>query len=195
MLQLINLWTLTKIFEAAQFDLMSKTQMVYLNCLINHFKELNPTQKNAEAFSIFKAEFDYKSFEKNFIELHKSGLVQIEPDKIVFINLWGQHIDRSKLLENEQEYAGQIPYNSIDSYEPRLKESNQFLEMCQRKTKLSKEAVLKYLDAFLDEQKALSKTYIDFRACSSHFYYLLVKNKAENDGSPKIGSNKILGMS
>lgn len=194
MLQLISLWTLTKIFESAEFNVTGKSQMVYLNCFMHHFKDLKPTHKNAEAFSIFKSEIEYPSFEKNFIELHKAGLVQVETETILFLNHWGQHIDRSKLVEQDDDYAGEVPYYSIENYEPRLKESQQFIEMCQRKTKLSREAVLTFLETFLEEQKALSKTYIDYRSCSSHFYYWLVKNKNNTTPQTKAGSNKILGM-
>lgn len=195
MLQLISLWTLTKIFESAEFDVSGKSQMVYLNCFMHHFKDLKPTHKNAQAFSIFKSEIDYHSFEKNFLELHKAGLIQIESETIVFLNHWGQHIDRSKLVEKDDDYAGEVPYYSIENYESRLKESQQFIEMCQRKTKLSREIVLNYLASFVEEQKALSKTYIDFRSCSSHFYYWLVKKLNNTNPQSKTGSTKILGMS
>lgn len=194
MLQLISLWTLAKIFESVDMELSAKSELVYLNCLRHHFKDLKPTWKNAEAFTIFKSEIEFGSFEKNFIELHKAGLVYIESDTILFLNHWGQYIDRSKLVENENDYAGEMPYYSVQSYEPRLKESTEFLEMCQRKTNLSKEAVLKFLESFIEEQKALSKTYIDFRSCSSHFFYWLVKTKNTASSQPKTGSNKILGL-
>ena len=98
MLTVINLYTIDKIFEEAESKITPLAKMLYINCIIHHFRDKKPTVASAVAFDLFMNDIpDYKRYEKLFEELHKGGLVIIGDTRVSFPNLWGKHIDRSML--------------------------------------------------------------------------------------------------
>ena len=170
-------------------------QMVYINCLMYHFETLPATQENAQAFDIHDVELDYVKYERYFVELHKAGLVQIREKSIHFINTWGQFINRAELeVPNPDNYVGSLPYHGIKQYEDRLRSSRVLIEQCQRQCKLTSQQVEGALNDFIDEQRAVSKTYIDYQSCSQHFYFWLAKKAPNLVAKKTASSNTILGM-
>jgi FkbM family methyltransferase len=72
--------------KISKVKLSAKSQMIYINCLIHHFKDLEPAEGNSVAFSLFEEDFgDYSKFKANIQELHKAGLVMITSSNITFI--------------------------------------------------------------------------------------------------------------
>lgn len=196
MLKLISLWSLSQIFETSKIKLGGMSQMVYINCLMFHFEKLPATQENAQAFDIFDVELDYTKYERYFVELHKAGLIQIREKSIHFINTWGQFINRAELESpNLDNYVGNLPYHGIKQYSDTLKSSQALIEHCQRQHKLSKLQVESALDDFISEQIAVSKTYIDYKSCSQHFYFWVAKKAPSLSAKKPASSSTILGMS
>lgn len=195
MLKVINLFVIEKIFsDVATQQVSSVTRMVYINCLIYYFKDKEATTRNATAFEIFKCEFDYTKFQKNFIELHKACLVEITDDRIKFYNTWGSFIDRTK-LESVDKSLGIIgfPEVSIESVCEDLKTNQKLLELTQMKYDLTLQDVLTLIDMFISEQKAHNKTYLNESDCIKHCNYWIGLNTDKLKQKVKKQKTKILG--
>lgn len=185
MLKVITLFTFKKIFERSKIELSSTAKMLYINCMIHHFDELDEQESNSHAFVIYEGEVDVKRYMKTFAELQKAGLVHIENNGILFENHWGQYIDRSALKKSA------IPVNTIAFFEEELFQNNTLFEYCVRNSKVTREALDNYIAKFVQEQQALNKVYSDFNDVSRHFYFWFQKQKpTASTGS----SSKILGM-
>ena len=191
MLKLISLWTLTKIFERSKIPLSGMCKMVYINCLMYHFEKLEATTENSVAFDIFDTELDYEKFEKHFVELHKAGLVIIKEKSIYFENHWGQFIDRTQLEQPSGQYVNAM-FNTIKYYEQQLKTSTELRAHIQKHHKLTEVQYEENLEAFIEEQSAIGKTYNDYKDVSSHLFYWTAKRKTNQPAKAK--SNKILGL-
>jgi hypothetical protein len=193
MLKLISLWTLNRIFERAKAPLSGMCKMVYINCLMYHFEKLEATTENSIAFEIFDTELDYEKFEKYFVELHKAGLVIIKEKSIYFENHWGQFIDRSQLSKSDTgEYVNATWQNRIDCYEEELRKSTTLKEHVIKNQKLSEKQYQEHINSFIEEQKAIGKTYNDYKDVSSHLFYWI--GKRQTNPQQKAKSNKILGL-
>jgi len=193
MLKLISLWTLNKIFDRAKTPIGAMSKMIYINCLMHHFDDLAPTTENAVAFEIFDGDLDYEKFEKYFVELHKAGLVIIKEHSIYFENHWGQFIDRSQLsIKSTGGYVSDIRLNSVQSFEADLKNSTDLKNHIKKNYKLTDSQFEEYLTLFIEEQKAIGKTYNDYKDVSSHLFYWIAKKKT--NPTQKAKSNTILGL-
>ena len=188
MLKIFTLYTFKMIFEGLEDDLSSYAKMVYINCLIHHFEDLELSEKNSHAFKIYKTEMEFDKSIKGFIELEKSGLISIEDSHIVFHNNWGQHIDRSALINPFKEE----PFNSVARFKKEILESQTTRDYVLMKYKIQQENYPTLVNKFVDQQVALNKTYSDLHEVTKHFYYWVGKNKNNTDGRGK--STTILGM-
>jgi hypothetical protein len=151
MLKLISLWTFKKIFERSKIELSSTAKMLYINCMVHHFDELDEQESNSHAFKIYDGEMDLKKYMKTFAELEKAGLVKIENNGVIFENHWGQFIDRSALKKPL------APVNTIAYFEVELFQNNTLFEYCARTNKVTREVLDGYITKFIQEQKALNK--------------------------------------
>lgn len=188
MLKVFTLHTFKMIFEGLDNELSSYAKMLYINCLIHHFENLELSEKNSHAFKIYKTEMDFNKSIKGFIELEKSGLISIEDSHIVFNNFWGQYIDRSALINPFKEDA----FNSVARFKKEILESELTREYILMKYRIPYENYASLVNKFVDQQVALNKTYSDLHEVTKHFYYWVGKNKNNLDGKGK--STTILGM-
>ena len=197
MLTVLNLYTIDKIFkEESAIELKPLTKMLYINCLIYHFKDKKPTVSCSVAFEIFISEVkDYDKYEKLFIELHKSGLITIGLKTIVFNNVWGRHIDRSRLDKvNPVEYVAGFSFHPVNHFKKELEQNRGLFDLCGMKYKINESQVKKLIDLFVVEQTTFEKTYSNFSDCIKHFTMWAGKNL---DKAPKEivkSNNKILGL-
>jgi len=193
MLNIITLQTINLIFEAVEFNVSEMTKIVYINCLIHHFKNKSATYNNAKAFDIVNSDFDFAKFKKNFQELQKAGLVIIDNSTIItFINAWSKHIDKTKLVNDD---ISNISIIKADKVKDNLLNSQQLQEVCQMKYKLSKDRITQLIEIFVKEQIVIDKTYSSQGDCTKHFIYWLSYNKdkaVESDNS-KTASVKSKG--
>ena len=192
MLKLINLFVLDKIFEE-HLPLPASVKMIYINCLMKHFKDLEATEKNAMGFSISKSTFDYKAFENHFDCLRTSGLVSIHEDEIMFKNAWGQLIDRSQLGRETKEQR--FSFNADDLAE-QLYSNERIKELCQMKYKMNPEEVNVKMILFVKTQQIAEERYLNAGKFSSHFIYWLASqtrdfNNSQNTTQQK--KSKLLG--
>jgi hypothetical protein len=197
MLTVINLYTIDKIFnEESTIKLKPLTKMLYINCLMHHFKDKKPTVSSAVAFEIFINEIkEYDKFEKLFQELHKAGLITIGLKSIVFNNVWGKHIDRSKLDKvNPTEYVAGFSFKPALDFKKELLENESLVDLCGMRYKINKGQVMSLIELFIKEQGTFEKTYSNFSDCIRHFTMWAGKNL---DRAPKEivkSNNKLLGL-
>ena len=196
MLDIITLKVIQMIFENAEIEVSQMTKMVYINCLIHHFKDKKATLNNSVAFEVFDTDFDFQKFKKNFQELHKAGIVTLNGSIITFNNVWGKHIDRTKLDVEETETNSRINFIPADKLKDELLKSQSLLDVCRMRYKLSNEQITNLINLFIIEQTAFNKTYNNPNDCLKHFTYWLNynKDKSEIKESVKVKSKgKLLG--
>jgi hypothetical protein len=83
-------------------------------------------------------------------------------------------------------------FNSIQSYEADLKNSTDLKNHIKKNHKLTDSQFEEHLTLFIEEQKAIGKTYNDYKDVSSHLFYWIGKKKTNL--TQKAKSNTILGL-
>jgi len=192
MLKLITLHTIDRIFQGVSSPLGAMEKMLYLNCLVHHFRPLEATESNAVAFDIAKSEIpNFVSYERQFLELEKAGLVEVLPFTIHFINHWGATIDRTQLGKSKSGFLGDLPVENAEQLKKELLENDYMYEMLAMKHRLNRNEYNKLIDMFIAEQMAVSKKYYNMNDCLKHlmFWIPLQKNRMPNEKK----SIKILG--
>lgn len=196
MLNLITLQTINNIFENSEINVSEMTKIVYINCLIHHFKNKSATYNNAKAFDIVDSDFDFAKFKKNFQELEKADLVIIDGSTITFKNVWIKHIDTDKIIKED---VSKISIIKADKVKDSLLNSQQLQEVCQMKYKLTKDRITQLIEIFVKEQSVIDKTYNSQGDCTKHFIYWLNYNKdkaveSENNKTASVKSKgRLLG--
>ena len=147
MLKIINLFIIDKILnQVAKCKLSSKAQMLYINCLMYHFKYLDAKQYNCNAFDIMIDEFpNYDKFVGLLKELDNASLIELSNGRILFYNVWSSFINKS-LLDNPTQ---EIVQKSVVEFKDELLLSEQLIELSAMKYKLSKGQVLKLIELFV----------------------------------------------
>jgi hypothetical protein len=187
------------IFEEADEKLSPRAKMLYINCIMHHFRNKEATVVNSVAFDMFEEDFgDFSKYRVPMQELHKAGLIEIGANKIAFHNKWGQYIDRTKLEKvSAEHYVAGFSFNGIEHYEKDLKSNQSIIELAQMKYKISKENIIQLTDVFIKEQKAFDKKYSSFADCAKHFSYWLpnqIKQTPKEASKQVISKGKILGI-
>ena len=169
MLDAITLNTIYKILsEKTQIKLSPASQILYIRCLISHFKDLDCVEENSFQFDMFEEDFpNYNKWKKALQELHKAKLVQIGSVSISFVNHWGMYIDR-QVFENKNDENIHTGF-SIEKFTESMIESRNLFELCAMKYKITFEQVRKLLDLFIQEQDAIKQKYRDENSCNKHF--------------------------
>jgi len=196
MLHIINLFVLDKIFkEAAEGTLSPMSKMLYINCLTHHFKDKPATISAAVAFEIFESDIDnYKKYQNLFEQLHKAKLITIGTRSIVFNNVWGKFIDRSKLeAVKPEEYVAGFTFRLASHFKDELFASQQLVELAQMKNKLNKSQVHRLIEIFVVEQDTFQKKYTNFSECIKHCSYWIASNADKAPKEVVKSGAKILG--
>lgn len=191
---LITFEVIDKIFEnKAEFTLTSMSKMLYINALFAHFKNKEATEKNLIAFEIFYSDIkNFKKWEKNFQELHKARLVTIYDKCIIFNNVWGSYIDRSEInqVKNAQ-YESSL--KDAEAFKQSLVNNQTMFEVTGMKHRISKENMLKMIDAFIAEQMVVKNKYLNESECTRHFIHWVGKNATNPIQSINKSQTKIIG--
>jgi hypothetical protein len=197
MLTIINLYTIDKIFsEETDVNLSAEAKMLYVNCLIHHFRGKTPTVANAIAFSMLIGDMPkYKKFERLFFELHKAGLVVVDSMEVRFENHWGKHIDRSKLDKvSPDTYVAGFALHRASHFKSDMLAHERLYELMAMKHKATKRRVEAMIDLFVKEQDTLDKTYTSFSDCVKHFSSWFPYNLPKSQNEHVKAGGKILGL-
>lgn len=192
MLELLNLLVIDKIFIGKKLSELSK--MIYIQCLMNHFRDKEATVLDAYAFELLNSEID--DFEKkraNFHELHKSELVVLNGDVITFTNMWGQLIDRTRLVNKPKQGSTVI---KVEDCEQIFLKHKTLYELCEMKHKLSEQQVTHLIKVFVKEQANVFKTYANHPEAIRHCTNWIGKNHNTQKSIPSEtikSKGKILG--
>jgi hypothetical protein len=193
MLSAITLEVIDKIFSKHTVNKIgASTQMLYINCLTKHFRNLECKETNAQQFPLFTTEFpNYEVWKPKLVELHHAGLVSIMGDTIFFINHWAQYIDRTVYDKTDQIIGFDI--KTIVNFEEDLRNSQSLLNLCAIKNQITPSQTLQLLDLFIFEQTALATKYLDEGAVKKHFLNWLPKNVEELKKKRVTSQTKLLG--
>ena len=191
MLKIINLFIIDKILnQVAKCKLSSKAQMLYINCLMYHFKYLDAKQYNCNAFDIMIDEFpNFDKYVDLIKELDNASLVELSNGRILFYNVWSSFIDKS-LLDNPTQ---EIVQQSVVVFKEELLASQQLVELSMMKYKLSKLQVLKLIELFVKEQESFKKTYLTYSDCIKHCTYWMASSHHKIPKESIKSTNKMLG--
>jgi len=193
MLSAITLEVIDKIFSKNTVTKVgASTQMLYINCLTKHFRNLECKIENAQQFPLFTTEFpNYEVWKSKLVELHHAGLVSIMGDTIFFINHWSQYIDRSVYEKSEQIIGFDI--KTVANFENDLRNSESLMSLCGMKNQITPSQTQQLLDLFIYEQTALATKYLDEGAVKKHFLNWLPKNVEELKKKRVTSQTKLLG--
>ena len=194
MLKILNLYVIDQIFSEAT-GLSATSKMIYINCLMHHFRNKPANATSAIAFDFFKEDFgDFEKYKKNFQELHKAGLVELGYDKISFNNTWGKHMDWSQLKKvSPNSYVGGLQFKSIKEFSKDLKTNQKMVELAQMKFHISAHQVEKLVALFIAEQDTYGKTYPNLSDAIRHCTSWIGINAAKVPNETIKSKGKILG--
>jgi len=97
MLDIITLKVIDNILKTSKLKLSASEGMIYVNCLIHHFRDINAKKEESGTFEILKADFGlFWKFKKQFDNISKAGLVILYEDKIEFTDVWNEFIHEDK---------------------------------------------------------------------------------------------------
>lgn len=169
MLKVISLHCINQIFETeALVKISPKAKIAYMQCLIYHFADVEPTYDNMLAFDIMKFRVNPKSM-KLFEELDKAGLVQIHEKWITFINHWGKHIDRTLLPRvSPTEYLATADFRPAEEFMEEILKKASFYEIAQMQMKIPPERTAELIKLFFKTQDAHEQAYQNHTAASRH---------------------------
>ncbi len=192
MLKIINLHVIDKIFKSTKEELGQGAKFMYVNCLINYFRDKEASFENAYAFEVMEEDVDYGAFKAHFSELHKAGLITIMLPAIRFENKWGQLIDRTKL--NTVTAKSTFKISESKKFHELLLNRKTLHELCAIKYGLSESQVLEMIKEFNRVQSEFEHPYMSEVDCAKHAYYWIGKNIKKALAGKHVKSNaKILG--
>ena len=196
MLKILNLYVIEQIFEGAETKLGATSRMLYINCLIHHFKDKTATVSNAVAFELFQEDFkDYSKYKRQMQELHKAGLVHIGINSISFPNLWGKHIDRSQLEKvSPTEYVAGFKFEGADAFVDDMIKSQNLKELVKMKHGINEKELANLVSLFVKTQNTCEKKYSSYSDCIRHFTSWLPKNLIGVSKTVVKSNSKILGL-
>jgi hypothetical protein len=197
MSHIINLFTIDKILnEVAVCELRPMVKMLYINCLMHHFRDLKATVSNAVAFTLTRDKIpNYMKYKPYFEELQMAELVSIHPEGVIFHNSWGMLIERDELEKvSPEEYVAGFKLNSMEQFKDALMQNDNLIELACMKYKVTKERVISLRKLFIQEQIAYDSTYQNFADCMKHFTYWVGKNVEKIGVGTSKSTGKILGL-
>ncbi len=203
MLKHISLYCINQIFETeALIKISPKSKVAYIQCLIFHFEELEPSHENTETFDILKTRVKPKSLPL-FEEMAKAGLVQISDKWITFISLWKNHIDKSAFKRvTPTEYMVMSGYKPAEEYKDDMLKNESFYDLTGIQLKLSKERTTQMIELFFKTQGAHEQSYPNYTAASRHCLGWIrgqmipinyTKSKKTNNATQRIEPGKDYG--
>jgi len=181
MIKLFNLSVIDSIFKheiIRPTRLTPKSQMVYINCLTYHFKELEPSVINSMGFELsFEDNPKLKEFMAEFYILEDAGLVNIYSSGIAFKRVWANYID-IRYLETIPpiNYIGAMEMQENNDLRNQFMNNESLKELCAMKYQITKEIFPRMVDLFLTEQIAFGKKYTSIADCIKHFTFWLPRN-------------------
>ena len=186
--EIISIKTMSDIFAGSKTKISSKSQSLYQNILNHWFSTKSENVANLSQFSMFKSDIKYLSNKKGFDELERGGLVKIESEKVVFIDVWSPlipvHLLQSEkfkmILANE---VRDEMYNSHSLYD--------LVRMKYRGTTIKQ--VNQLLQMFFAEQSTLETKYNTESQVKKHFVYWCANNVNKTQSEKAKSSGKILG--
>lgn len=173
MLTLINLEVIQQILKSSKTKISASAQMLYINCLMHHFKDKKPTAINNLPFEILHSSFNYQKYYPLICQLHYGGLVILREKSIYFHDLWNQYID----FDFEQKSSG-VTFTPVEKYKDELLNSNKLKMFAQKTYRFSEDAFIKSVEQFVLETSATEQTYQMYRQCATHFVNWLGKRNA-----------------
>lgn len=160
MLKLINLYIIDQIFTKAESEkdlkVGARAQILYINCLIHHFRELDLDENNLVAFSLTKEECYFERLKEHYAKLQMAGLVSVREDHVFFYDLWRDYLDMNQTAEPDD--LGRELFQKSD------------LQLHIRRVyKIDEATYKKTVETFLSTQKAAGKKYSGVQDIKSHF--------------------------
>lgn len=198
MLKLINLYIIDCILNQTDYKISQRAKILYINCLIYHFKNKSASVSNAVAFDLTDEDLcGLKNYEKLFKELEKAELIQLGVDKVAFHNVWGKYINSDDLKKVPAEnYVAELNLRDIQYFKDDLKSNESIIELSIMKYKISKDDIVKLMDIFIQEQITFQKKYYSYSDCIKHFTFWLptnFKNIPQIQDKTVKSKGKILG--
>ncbi len=192
MLHAFNLHVLDKILNQ---DTTSKptasAQMLYINCLMKHFRGKPLSEINALAFDMFQHDFpNYTKWHKLLVELHQSSLIEITGNKIHFPNKWSKYFDKGVFSES---FLNDSSVKTLEEMKASLLQNQSLIDLCGLKHKSSINETKKLMELFVQEQSALDTEYSDEGALKKHFLNWFPKNFEKLREQKIVRATKILG--
>lgn len=197
MYSLFTFDVIEKIFnQRAEQKTSSLAKMLYLNCLMGHFRNKEASEKNATGFELFRNEIkNYDKWAMQFIELHKAKLITITSDMLIFHNHWGTFLDRTEIVLKEN-IKVTINAEYVEQYQNYLIENTHLLNLVAMKNKWTQTQIIEVIDLFMKEQMALATQYNNTQDCVRHFLSWVSINaqKLNLKTQASKSKNKIIGM-
>ncbi len=191
MLKVFTLYIIDRIFNEECFKKPTPlAQILYINCITHHFRNLEAREENAHSFEMPLNEFpNFEKHKKQLINLEEEGLVDVNEERILFYNVWSKYISKSQLESSLQS----VTFYGVDEFKKELYESSRLIELSTLKYKISETQVKKLIELFVLEQMEYEKKYQSYGECVKHFSYWMGLNHHKTPKETIKSNNKMLG--
>lgn len=197
----INLRVIDAIFTSCEPPIKAFARSLYLNCLINEFKKRKAVDYS-KGFEISISDIkEFSKYEKHFAELEQSGLCEIDGKKIIFWNVWDEHLAPKGY---KQPVGGDYLSKPIKEFENAIQENIDFHELICLKHGIDIKNVPALLNEFIKESSLLDMRYFNESQAKKHCLYWCAgfkysKQKDSNKVNEKapvkiVSKSKILGI-
>lgn len=160
MLKLINLYIIDQIFTKAEAEhdlkIGARAQILYVNCLIHHFRDLELDEKNFVAFTLTREECYFDQLTEHFLKLQLAGLISIREDQVFFYDLWRDYLDINQTVEPDDLAKELFQVSDLQLH-------------IRRVYKIDEATYKQTVETFLSTQKAAEKKYSGVQDIKSHF--------------------------
>jgi hypothetical protein len=191
MLKVFTLYIIDRIFSEECFKKPTPlAQILYINCITHHFRNLEAREENANSFEMPLKEFpNFEKHKKQLVNLEEEGLVDVNAERILFYNVWSKYISKSQLDISLQS----VTLFGVDEYKQELYDSDNLIELSSLKYKISETQVKKLIDLFVVEQREYNKKYQSYGECVKHLTYWMGLNHHKTPKETIKSNNKMLG--
>lgn len=194
LVDLFSIAVIDKIFRETNYQLSYRDRCFYQSILCHHFSKQEENVANLSEFTLQMKDIpNHAKWMTEMYHLEQAKLIELQQDaeltndKIVFKNVWSQHINLSRMnIQNHKRFPA-------SDFKDEMYSSHMLFDAAGMKHKLTQAQTHALLTMFFTEQSGTQHAYTDEADCRKHFLNWIPFNKERVITKSAGQGNRILG--